>query len=132
MRNFWQRHALTPLPPTLESSLLQPVDKMQTDINKRKTTLDTVQDRVRELLSGRAAIEEAISSLETLQQLSSPAIINHDALHDIPSLQQRLDKIQDLLRPLIPEVQRQTEQIDSYLDTYEELMKLAEDLGREE
>jgi hypothetical protein len=47
-------------------------------------------------------------------------------------LQQRLDKIQDLLRPLIPEVQRQTEQIDSYLDTYEELMKLAEDLGREE
>jgi len=111
---------------------LQPVDKLQTDIYKRKTTLDTVQERVRELLSGRAAIEEAISSLESLQQLASPAIINHDALHDIPTLQQRLDKIQDLLRPLIPEVQWQSEQIDSYLDTYEELMKFVDDLGREE
>ena len=108
------------------------MDKLQTDIYKRKTTLDTVQERVRELLSGRAAIEEAISSLESLQQLASPAIINHDALHDIPTLQQRLDKIQDLLRPLIPEVQWQSEQIDSYLDTYEELMKFVDDLGREE
>ena len=104
---------------------------MQTDISKRKTTLDSVQERVRELLSGRAAIEDAVSGLEALQRLADPAIINHDALHDIPVLQARLDKIEVLLRPLIHEVQAQSEQIDNFLDTYEELMKLADALAAE-
>lgn len=100
------------------------VGKLHLDIYKRKTTLSNIQERVNELISNRVSIEQAINNVKSLNQLSNPAFINHDGLYDISVLRDRLDKIENLLRPLIARTQQQSLEIDMYLDSYEEMMKL--------
>jgi len=95
---------------------------MHFEIAKRKTTLCNVQERVNELLAGRAAIEQTIQALQTLQEHSKPAVLNFDALHDIPVLEQRLERIEVIVRPLIDQALLQSEQIDAFLDKYERMM----------
>jgi len=97
---------------------------MHVDITKRKTTLGNIQERVNELVESKASIEQSIADLRTLKELSKPSILNFDELHDIPVMEQRLDKIEGIVKPLIQQAMQQSEQIDAYLDTYEQLMSL--------
>jgi len=100
------------------------LSNMHVDITKRKTTLGNIQERVNELVESKASIEQSITDLRTLKELSKPSILNFDELHDIPVLEQRLNKIEGIVKPLIQQAMQQSEQIDAYLDTYEQLMSL--------
>ena len=105
------------------------LSKMKLDIYRRKTTLASMTDRANELLSARSGIDEAVADLKAVEALSQPSILNHDALHEIPSLTVRLNVVDALLRPLVAQVQAQSLQIDSYLDAYEALVQLMNDFS---
>lgn len=100
------------------------LSKMKLDIYRRKTTLASMTDRANELLVARSAIDQAVADLKAIEALSQPSILNHDALHEIPTLALRLDGIDALLRPLVAQAQAQSLQIDAYLDAYEEFVLL--------
>lgn len=100
------------------------LSKMKLDIYRRKTTLASMTDRANELLVARSAIDQAVADLKAIEALSQSSILNHDALHEVPTLALRLDGIDALLRPLVAQAQAQSLQIDAYLDAYEEFVLL--------
>ena len=62
--------------------------------------------------------------MKTIENLSHCESLNHDVLHTIPQLSRRLDAVDVLVRLLVAQTQVQSLQIDTYLDSYENMVKL--------
>ena len=122
---YYYRGACIPSPPNLAFPFLTtPVAKLNLDISRRKTTLSNIQERVNELVAAKASISQSIADLHTMSKHSQPSVINFDGLHDIPAMEQRLNRIEALVRPLVQQAEQQSCQIDTFLDGYEQLMRM--------
>jgi hypothetical protein len=82
-----------------------------------------IGEKVNELVVLKTELQINLKSINSIDKLKS--VIDNDYEWDYESMGEKLNRIQTLLDPLIIETNRQTKELDSFLDNYEHCMKLA-------
>lgn len=88
-----------------------------------KINLAQIGEKVNELVVLKTELQINLKSINSIDKLKS--VIDNDYEWDYESMGEKLNRIQTLLDPLIIETNRQTKELDSFLDNYEHCMKLA-------